>query len=237
MSDSIHQLTGAYVLDALDPAEMHAFEEHLSTCEDCRREVAELRETAATLGASTPTAPPPDLKSAVMSDAAVTAQLTPRVVPLRPRTARYLGWLAAAAAFVVAVVLAGNVYTQQQTISAMNSHTEEMMGLITAADAKVMPLALPSGSTTVVVSMGRDEAMVMAEGVPAPKPGMTYQTWAYDAQGNPTPAGTWSPDEAGHAAAHVDAQLKDCTALSVTVEPMGGSPQPTSEPLAMVQLA
>jgi anti-sigma-K factor RskA len=79
--------------------------------------------------------------------------------------------------------------------------------------------------------------MVMAEGVPAPQPGMTYQTWAYDAQGNPRPAGTWTPDDAGHAAAHVDSLTRDCTALSVTLEPSGGSPRPTGEPLAMVQLA
>jgi anti-sigma-K factor RskA len=235
MSDSIHLLTGAYALDALDPDELHAFEDHLRTCDDCRREVAELRETAALVGSSTPGAPPTDLKSAVLADIAVTPQLTPAVVPLRPRAVRYFGWLAAAAAAVVAVVLAGSVYTQQQTISAMNSHTDEVMGLITADDAKVMPLALPSGSSTVVVSMGRNEAMVLAEGVPSPQPGMTYQTWAYDAEGNATPAGTWMPDGAGHAAAAVTTPVTDCAALSVTVEPMGGSPQPTGEPLAMVE--
>lgn len=235
MSDSIHLLAGAYVLDALDPDELQAFEEHLRACDDCRREVAELRETAAHLGSSTPGAPPADLKSAVMADIALTPQLTPAVVPLRPRAVRYLGWLAAAAVAAVAVVLGANVYTQQQTISAMNSHTDEVMSLITADDAKVMPLALPSGSTTVVVSMGRNEAMVLGEGVASPKPGMTYQTWAYDAGGNATPAGTWMPDEAGHTAAAVTTPVTDCAALSVTVEPMGGSPQPTGEPLAMVE--
>ena len=238
MSDSIHLLAGAYALNALDSGETEVFEEHLRHCEDCRREVAELRETAALLGSVQPAADAGEMKAAVMSQIAVTPQLTPApVVRLRPRVARSLGWLAAAAVAVVAVVLAGNVYTQQRTISAMNAHTGEMMVLLTAEDAKVMPLELPSGTSTVLVSMARGEAMVMAEDVPLPEAGMTYQTWAYDAQGNPTPAGTWTPDASGQAAAHVDAQLKDCTALSVTVEPMGGSPEPTSEPLAMVQLA
>ena len=48
MSD-IHKLTGAYALDAVDDIERARFEQHLATCEDCRAEVAELRETAALL--------------------------------------------------------------------------------------------------------------------------------------------------------------------------------------------
>ena len=40
----VHKLTGAYAMDALDELERARFEQHLATCEDCRAEVAELRE-------------------------------------------------------------------------------------------------------------------------------------------------------------------------------------------------
>jgi anti-sigma factor RsiW len=40
--ETLHGLTAAYALDALDPEERDAFEEHLAGCERCRVEVAEL---------------------------------------------------------------------------------------------------------------------------------------------------------------------------------------------------
>ena len=33
---TIHELSAAYALDALDPAEEREFEQHLRTCEQCR---------------------------------------------------------------------------------------------------------------------------------------------------------------------------------------------------------
>lgn len=237
MNESIHLLVGPYVLDALDERERAEFEGHLEHCEDCRREVLELRETAALLGNAQAGPDVSELKSAVMEQVARTPQLPPRVQRLGGRrVGRSLGWIAAAAAAVVALVLVGNVREQQQTIAAMNEHTAEVMSLLTAQDAKVMPLALPEGSSTVVVSMQRDEAMVLAHDLDVPGDGSVYQTWAYDDAGNPTPAGTWMPDSSGQVAAPVTTALDDCRMLSVTVEPKGGSSQPTSAPLAMVQL-
>ena len=60
MSD-IHKLSGAYALDAVDDIERAAFERHLAECEDCRTEVASLRETTALLAESTAVTPPPSL--------------------------------------------------------------------------------------------------------------------------------------------------------------------------------
>ncbi len=239
MSDSIHLLVGAYALDALDEAEAEVFEQHLQTCDDCMREVVELRETVAHLAAAEVGPDVGGLKAEVMDRLATTPQLTPvaRVRPMPKRIVSAMGWMAAAAAVVVALVLVGGIRDQRATIASMNEHSAEVMALITQPDAKVLPLPLPDGSSTVVVSMDADEAMVMADGVVAPGEGKVYQTWAYDAQGNPSPAGTWTPDGTGHVAALVDTGLSGCTALSVTVEPLGGSAQPTGEPLAMVQLA
>jgi len=238
MTESIHLLVGPYVLDALDEAQAAEFAQHLEQCEDCRREVLELRETASLIGAAQAGPDVSSLKASVMAQVARTPQLPPVVRPLSSarRFRRSFGWIAAAAVAVVALVLVGDVRNQQETITAMNEHTAEVMGLITADDAKVLPLALPEGDSTVVVSMDRDEAMVMAQDLAAPNEGMVYQTWAYDAQGNPTPAGTFTPDATGHVAAPIATELGDCRMVSVTVEPQGGSPQPTSEPLAMVEL-
>ena len=77
MSD-VHKLTGAYALDAVDDIERARFEQHLATCEDCRAEVAEMRETAALLAESTAVEPPASLRASVAEGAyAVTVEELP----------------------------------------------------------------------------------------------------------------------------------------------------------------
>jgi anti-sigma factor RsiW len=82
----IHDLAPAYALDALDATEQEEFELHLAGCADCRREVAELRETASDLvlsGSAPP--PPPELRAAVLAGIVGVEQLAP--TPGRPRRA------------------------------------------------------------------------------------------------------------------------------------------------------
>jgi anti-sigma-K factor RskA len=78
----VHTLTGAYVCDALAPAEREAFEQHLAQCSACRQEVAELREVAAVLGTAVALQPPARLKAAIDARIDVTRQLPPNA--LRP---------------------------------------------------------------------------------------------------------------------------------------------------------
>jgi anti-sigma-K factor RskA len=97
----LHDLTAAYALDALDPAEAAAYERHLSRCEECREQLAELNGTAAALafGAAAPE-PPARLRASILEAAA--AERT-NVVPLLRRrwVTRGLAVAAAAAACVV----------------------------------------------------------------------------------------------------------------------------------------
>jgi anti-sigma factor RsiW len=82
----LHDDAVAYALDALDPAEQAAFEEHLAACDDCTAEVAGLRETASLLVLSTDAPPlPPSLRAAVLGGIAGVEQLAP--LPSRPRRA------------------------------------------------------------------------------------------------------------------------------------------------------
>jgi anti-sigma-K factor RskA len=96
-----HDLTAAYALDALDPDEAEAYERHLSQCEECREELAELNGTAANLAfAAVAPAPPARLRASILDAAA--AERT-NVVPLLRRrwVTRGLAVAAAAAACVV----------------------------------------------------------------------------------------------------------------------------------------
>src|SRR5438874_5018868 len=96
----LHDLTAAYALDALEPTETEAYEEHLGQCEDCRAQLAELNDTAAALafGAVAPT-PPSRLRAAIL-DAAAAERTNVIPLPQRRWKPRALAVAAAAAACV-----------------------------------------------------------------------------------------------------------------------------------------
>ena len=99
-SGTIHELSAAYALDALDPAEEREFEQHLRTCDDCREEVASFEAVAAALafGVESPE-PPPALRERILERVEEERGV---VVPFRRRRAAFglVSGIAAAAAAV-----------------------------------------------------------------------------------------------------------------------------------------
>ncbi|WP_062208236.1 anti-sigma factor [Demequina oxidasica] len=77
MNDNVHSLLGPYLVNAVSPAERDDFESHLATCEDCRDEVASLRDVTTTLAEAEAVSPPASLRARVMAEASRTAQLPP----------------------------------------------------------------------------------------------------------------------------------------------------------------
>ena len=67
MTGSLHALSGAYAVDALDDAERAAFERHLAQCPDCQQEVASLREATALMADDAVMTPPPGLRDSVLA--------------------------------------------------------------------------------------------------------------------------------------------------------------------------
>ncbi len=155
-----HDLTAAYALDALGPDEAEAYERHLSQCEECREQLAELNETAAALAFSTVApAPPARLRAAILDAAAAERS---NVVPLLRRrwVARGLA-VAAAAAACVAVGLA---------VSLSQSSNSKKLTMSVSRDA--------FGNATVHVS-----------GLGAAPRDKTYEAWVIPAGRSPRPAG------------------------------------------------
>jgi anti-sigma-K factor RskA len=114
----LHDLTAAYALDALDPAEAAAYERHLGQCEECRKQLAELNEGAAALAfEAVAPAPPPRLRAAILEQAAAERS---NVVPLLRRrwVSRGLAVAAAAAACIaVGIGVSLSQSSHRQTLS------------------------------------------------------------------------------------------------------------------------
>ena len=74
----LHSLSGAYVLDALEPgAERDRFTRHLSRCQSCASEVRGFREVATAMAFAATAEPPAGLRDQVLAAAARTRQLPP----------------------------------------------------------------------------------------------------------------------------------------------------------------
>jgi anti-sigma-K factor RskA len=164
-----HELTAAYALDALAPDEAETYELHLSQCEDCREELAELNETASALAfATVAPAPPAQLRAAILEAAA--AERT-NVIPLLQRrwVARGLAVAAAAAACIavgLAVALTRSTPTREIALVLNNGKaTLRVHGLKAAASGKTYeawvitkgspprPAGLFSGGATTMVHL------------------------------------------------------------------------------------
>ena len=84
----LHELSGAYALDALAGLEMDQFEHHLHRCPPCENEVRGFRETAARLALAVAASPPAGLRERVLTAASVTRQLPPEVSQAAPARRR-----------------------------------------------------------------------------------------------------------------------------------------------------
>lgn len=253
MSESMHLLTGAYAVNALDPAERAEFEAHLAGCPDCQAEVRGLLDTTSRLAAAEAVEPPARLKAAVMAQIATTRQLPPLdagepapasddgvVVPLRRP-----GWtwgqrslaIAAAVLAVVAVSLSTLLVQSNSARTRVDATQAAVTRVLTASDATVKHTSLGGGTkVTIVVSPSQRTSVFLGDGLPAAPSGHTYELWYLGASGA-VPAGTFHPDSSGHVAKVLTGSVGGASTIGVTVEPAGGSQQPTTKPMVALQFS
>jgi anti-sigma-K factor RskA len=252
-SPDAHTLTGAYALDALDEVERRQFQAHLARCPDCAREVDELRATAARLGVAAAEQPPESLRLRVMAQVASTRQEplpATRAAPSRARHATgHAGWplrltaaaaaLAAAAAVVLGVV---SVRTAQQRdgvqaqLAQMQADYAPVAQLASAPDARGGSGAGVHGGTAFVLASHQlNRAVLLVSGLPAPPAGGTYQAWLIG-EGHSRSVGLVPPTTPARAGPLEFGGLAGAAKVGLTIEPAGGSPQPTTTPVVLFDL-
>jgi anti-sigma-K factor RskA len=234
MNADVHALTGAYVLDAVSPDERMVFERHLGDCGACRQEVSELRETATRLGTAVAATPPPRLKANVMSQIRNVRQIPPEapVVPLRrPGSAWALRLTSAAAAVLLLVSgVLGVLLYRTQSDTEVDPQAAAIAEIVNAGDARVVNQGDPStGRMTAVMSLSANRAVVVSDGVPDPGPDKDIQLWMIPKGGEILSAGLFEPQD-GRGWADLE-NIDDSASIGVTIEPKGGSKQPTTKPI------
>ncbi|MFC4856491.1 anti-sigma factor [Actinophytocola glycyrrhizae] len=236
----IHALTGAYALDAVSGAEREAFEQHLSECDSCAQEVRELRETATRLGLAAASDPPAELRARVLGQVRTVRQEPPRttVTPLRRRDrgglALRLTSVAAAVLFAAAVALGVIVVRQNDELDQTRARAAEMSEILRAGDARVVTVDKgEDGRMTVAMSRSANRMLLLTDGLPDPPAGKDFQVWTGHG-GTMVSAGVLDPSD-GEALLEIS-DFGDADAIGVTLEPEGGSEEPTLPPVMEVPL-
>ncbi|SDU84057.1 anti-sigma factor [Gordonia westfalica] len=196
---------------------------------------------AAGLGSPTPPSGTPEAD--IRRDRAMLGRQTrTRQTRIRQGPRRAVVVLAAAAVTLVvalgAGVLIGRTTAGEPSPSstAAEETQQEVLDVLTAGDATVraQPLADAHGTITVITSKTADRAVTLLRNQRRPiSPDSTFQLWLVGGAENPVPAGLIP---GGDTEPVVVDELGDAQVLAVTVEPAGGSAQPTTPILAQVPL-
>lgn len=230
MSD-VHKLAGAYALDAVDDLERARFEQHLAECDDCRAEVAELRETAALLAETTAVAPPDSLRDSVLVGISQVRPLPP-IVPIATTSVRRRLPLLVAAALVLIAGLGAVVWQPWNDATPPLNAAEQVMQ---AGDAEKVFLDLgEAGRATVYRSKSVDRAVIVTEDMVAAPTGKAYELWFQTPDEDMVPAGLM-PEGADQTVV-LEGPAADAIAVGITVEPEGGSLKPHLPPIALFDL-
>lgn len=239
-----HTLAAAYALGALDPDEQREFTVHLRECEACRLEAAEFEATAARLAAAASQVPPAAVKPKVMAAIDGVRQLPP-TLPVAAPASPLGGYLRrraaplALAAGIAAALFGGVAVWQvqqgrelQQQARQAEQRLDAVSAVLAAPDARTVHGRTTNGAlATVVASDRQNQAVFTARNLPAPGAGKTYQLWL-DHDGAMRPAGLVHGDDT----VLISGNPADASAVGLTLEPAGGSPQPTTAPLLLVSL-
>ena len=228
MTHDLHTLAAPYALDALDPHERARFEGHLDQCAECRQELRGFHLTALRLAEAD--TPPPALRARLLAEVSATAQERPVVTTLaqRGRIRRAGPRLLVAASVLVAAGAIGGYVSEHQRADSLQADSARISSVMVAGDATMLDGKVRTGGTMrVVASPSHDAAVVMGSDLKPLDDGHVYQVWAMH-DGVPRSVGLLGR-EAGMVFVP---ELGQSDGFALTVEPDGGSPAPTTDPVA-----
>lgn len=220
----------AYLLGSLEAEETEALEGHLEACERCRDELRWLQPAIDMIGESVPQLePPPGLRARLMaevrSDAAElspgTAQDARRDAPSRrPRGFRAFLWRPAVA--LTAVALFGAVIGGY----ALRGNGGRDTTTIATHGASDLRASLEHQGDSGTLEMTGLRQLPRSD---------VYQAWV-QRNHRIVPSSLFDARRDGTASAAIPHQLNGADMVMVTVEPRGGSKQPSSSPIVTVAL-
>lgn len=140
-------------------------------------------------------------------------------------------WLIGAAA-AAAIAVGSVTVAQNLTEPSVQERVAE------AGDVRSETIDIQAGGMAeLTVSESVNAAVVTLQDVPAPPPGKVYQMWRLPESGAaPESVGVMTGEDVSDSSATVLKDIKDYSAVAITVEPEGGSKSPTMPIVAQIPL-
>jgi len=229
--EAIEGLMPAYALGAVDPDESRAVEAHLRACATCRDLLTEYRDLSGDLLFA---APP------MAAPAGITERMRQRLAPVRHEAAPRAWWtrlrgafLVPALAAAVLLLLVTNLYWFGRMNRLDRQVTEQASLVASLANAPATALraeaSAPYAQGVVYKSNSGQAALLCVYGMPALPSDKSYQLWLIK-DGKRESGGVFQVSEGGFGFLMVKPTrpLTDYGSVGITIEPIGGSPAPTS---------
>jgi anti-sigma-K factor RskA len=246
----------AYALGVLPADEARMVAAHLETCEECREEYRLLRPAVTAVGisaeacfdAATATdsvAPPgPLLKKRVMR------HIRPNVGEMRAvRPIVWPAYAVAAACLIVALVsgiinisLNSQVHRLQNESAQLAALTHQLRVSNTQMRTALADLSAPDSQRYPVtdgeVVRHANRLYIAMNALPPPPKGKVYQAWTlHTGATQMSPSVTFVPNPGGVAVVPLPVNAAQVAAVAISVEPEGGSKQPTSKPTFVLKFS
>jgi anti-sigma-K factor RskA len=228
--DDMLDNVAAYALGVLPPTEAAAVAEHLQTCAECLKEYRFLRPAVTAVAYSAEVPPSRDDASTLLK-----ARLMKQVRAEssgRPHRSIWPAYVAAAC--VVLAIFTGvvnlSLYRSLEGERVRTAAYAQTIADLTAPDTKRYAF----GDGTVLT---RGERLYIAlPNLPTPPIGKVYQAWTLPPGSKKmAPSVTFEPS-GNETLVRLPQSTAEITAVAVSVEPQGGSQQPTTKPIAVVRI-
>jgi anti-sigma-K factor RskA len=224
----------AYAIGALDSGEIAALESHLLTCEVCQAELS----TYAHLSEQLLLAVPP-LQPSTKLRRKLQAHLPSTHKTSRPNFS--WSFTQISVGFAMFVLLALSIFSifqiqklvQQQSKLTRQVETSQLaLAAMSYPETQALPITAENISGTLLLAKEQNVAIIITWNLPVLQPNQTYQIWLIDPQGKRTSGGIFNSQPGlAYTSATVSSPggLVNFNGIGVTIEPAGGSPQPTGQ--------
>ena len=255
--DELLDNVAAYALGALSPAEAAEVRAHLETCAACRAEYEVLRPAVTAVAYSAESCADPASGTAVASPllkARIMKQVRAEAAS-KPAPATWPAYALAAACLAIALISTlANFSLRNQLRGAQSEIAAQLQQSARQAQLNARQAQQNAEQSRTIADLTASNASryrfgngeVVAHGsrlylamraLPSPPPGKVYQAWTLPKGSKKmAPSLTFRPAASGVTVIRLPESAVGVAAVAVSVEPEGGSKQPTSTPIAVTQL-